>query len=48
MPRTTVRIIEIAEIFGVSVKGSTIRITPPSDTRESDRPARPFVRPAFG
>ena len=30
------------------VKGSTIRITPPSDTRESDRRARPFVRPPFG
>ena len=30
------------------VKGSTIRITPPSDTRGSDRRARPFVRPAFG
>jgi hypothetical protein len=30
------------------LKGSTIRITPPSDTRESDRRARPFVRPAFG
>jgi hypothetical protein len=31
-----------------TVKGSTIRITPPSDTRGSDRRARPFVRPAFG
>jgi hypothetical protein len=27
-----------------SLKGSTIRITPPSDTRGSDRRARPFVR----
>jgi hypothetical protein len=32
----------------VGVKGSTIRITPPSDTRESDRRAQPFVRPSFG
>jgi len=31
-----------------AVKGSTIRITPPSDTRGSDRRARPFVRPPFG
>src|ERR1035437_8656255 len=31
-----------------NLKGSTIRITPPSDTRGSDRRARPFVRPAFG
>src|SRR5450759_3465099 len=30
------------------LKGSTIRITPPSDTRGSDRRARPFVRRAFG
>ena len=32
----------------LGLKGSTIRITPPSDTRGSDRRARPFVRPAFG
>jgi hypothetical protein len=32
----------------VTLTGSTMRITPPSDTRESDRRARPFVRPAFG
>jgi hypothetical protein len=35
-------------VYALSLKGSTIRIIPPSDTRESDRPARPFVRPAFG
>jgi hypothetical protein len=33
--------------LSVWLKGSTIRITPPSDTRGSDRRARPFVRPAF-
>jgi hypothetical protein len=31
-----------------SPKGSTIRITPPGDTRGSDRRVRPVVRPAFG
>jgi hypothetical protein len=31
-----------------TLKGSTIRLTPPSDTRGSDRRARPFVRRAFG
>jgi hypothetical protein len=30
------------------LKGSTIRITPPSDTRESDRRGRHFVRPPVG
>ena len=30
------------------MKGSTTRITPPSDTRESDRRARPFVRSPLG
>jgi len=30
-----------------TLKGSTIRITPPSDTRGSDRQARPFVLPAY-
>jgi hypothetical protein len=30
------------------VKGSTIRITPPSDTRGSGPRARPFVRRALG
>jgi hypothetical protein len=35
-------------VRGGTLKGSTIRITPPSDTRGSDRRARPFVRPAFG
>jgi hypothetical protein len=30
------------------VKGSTIRITPPSDTGGSDRRARLFVRSSFG
>src|SRR5665811_1458617 len=30
------------------LKGSTIRITPPGDTRGSGRRARPFVRPALG